>query len=92
MYNISKFKVTMVTSMRHVQEMMTTSMISEGDDIALKMDAVYRESALPGSHNGPRSLAILHHECRHVAAHLRNSYKESSITEDSPETAKYQIA
>ena len=62
-------------------------MISEGKDIALKMDAVYRETALPGSHNGLGSSAMLHHECRHMAACLGNTGEKSSTTEDRPETA-----
>ena len=56
--------------MRQVREMMTTNMVSEGENIASKMDAVYRETALPGSHNGLGRSAMLHHECRHMVAHL----------------------
>ena len=66
---------------------MTTSMISEGEDIALKMDAVYRETALPWSHNGLGNAAMLHHECRHMATHLGNASEKSSVTEDRPKTA-----
>ena len=84
---VFKFKAAIVTTMRQVQEMMTTSMISEGEDIVLKMDAVYRETGLPGSHNGQGSSAMLHHECRHMAAHLGNAGEKSSTTEDRPETA-----
>ena len=65
--------------------MMTTSMISEGEDIALKM---YRETALPWSHNGLGSAAMFYHECRHMAAHLGNADKKSSITEDRLEIAE----
>ena len=53
----------------------------------MKMDAVYRETALPGSHNGLGSSAMLHHECRHMAAHLGTAGEKSSTIEDRPETA-----
>ena len=45
-------------------------MISEGKDIVSKLDAIYRETSLPGSQNGLGSSAMLHHEYRHMAAHL----------------------
>ena len=61
-------------------------MVSEGEDIASKMDAVYRETSLPGSQYGLGSLAMLHHECRHMAAHLGAANEEYSIKEDRPET------
>ena len=63
----------MITSMRQVREMMTIIMISEGEDIAMKMDSVYKETVLPGSQEGLGSSVMLHHECRHMAAHLRNT-------------------
>ena len=53
----------------------------------MKMDAVYRETALPGSHNGLGSSAMLHNECRHMAAHLGTAGEKSSTIEDRPETA-----
>ena len=71
--------------------MMTPSMISEGEGIASKMDTVYKEAALPGSHKGLGSSAMLHHKCRHMAAHLRNTDKEPTITMDSPETAELRL-
>ena len=58
---VFKFKARMITSMRQVREMMTTSMISEGEDIAMKIAAVYKETALPGPHEDLRSSAMLHH-------------------------------
>jgi hypothetical protein len=66
---IFKFKAAMVTTMGQIRVMIRTSMISEGEDIASKMDAVIRETALPGSHNGLGSSAMLHHECRHGRTH-----------------------
>ena len=76
------FEATMITSMRQVREMMTQSMISEGTDITSKMDAVYKETALPRSHKGLGSSIMLHHECRHMAEHLRNTNKEPTIKRD----------
>ena len=67
--------------------MITTSMISEGEDIASKMDAVYGETALPGSHHGLGSSAMLHHECRHMAAHLGSAGEKTSTIEERPEKA-----
>jgi hypothetical protein len=55
------------------------------------MDALYNETALPGSHKDLGSLAMLHHKCRHMAAHLRNTDKEPTITMDSPETAELRL-
>ena len=34
---------------------------------------------------------MLHHECRHMAVHLRNTDKEPTITMDSPETAELRL-
>ena len=65
-----------------VREMMTTSMISEGEDIVSKMDDGGRTS-----HNGLGSLAMLHHECRRMAAHVGNAGEKSSTLEDRPEKA-----
>ena len=36
----------------------------------------------------PRPLVMFHHECRHMAAHMRNTDKKPTITKDSPETAE----
>ena len=88
---VFKFKARMITSMRQVREMMTTSMISEGEDIAMKIAAVYKETALPGPHEDLRSSAMLHHECRHMAAHLRNTDKEPTIMKEGPETAELRL-
>ena len=68
--------------------MMTTNMISEGKDITSKMD---KETAMLGSHEGLGSLAMLHNECRHTAAHLRNTDKEPTIIMDSQETAELKL-
>jgi hypothetical protein len=85
---VFKFKATMMKSMRPVREMMKTIMISEGKNIMLKMDAVYMKTALQGSHKALGSLAMLHHECRHMAAHLRETYKEPTNMKDSQETTE----
>ena len=79
---IFKFKAAIVTTIGQVREMMTTSMISEGEDIVSKMDDGGRTS-----HNGLGSLAMLHHECRRMAAHVGNAGEKSSIIEDRPEKA-----
>ena len=54
---IFKFIAVNITTMRQVQKMKATSMVIEGEDIASKMDAVYRETSLGSSE-------MLHHECR----------------------------
>ena len=79
---IFNLKETKITSTRKVREMMTPSMISEEED---------KEAALLGSHKGLRSSSMLHHECRHMTAHLRNTKKEPTITMDSPETAELRL-
>ena len=58
--------------------MKTTSMVIEGEDIASKMDAVYRETSLGSS-------AMLNHECRHMAAHLGAADEKSPTKEKRPE-------
>ena len=89
---IFKFSAVKIATMRQVQEMMTTSMVSEGEDIASKMDAVYRETSLPGSQYGLGSSAMLHHECRHMAAHLGAADNKSPTKENMPErTALRQV-
>ena len=68
----------MITTMEQVHEMSIAGMISEGHDIASRLDAIYRETSLPGSQDGLGSSAMLHHECRHMAAQLEAIFKKSS--------------
>ena len=85
---VFKFKATMLTSVRKVREIMTTDMISKGKDIELKIDAVYKETALQGSHKALGILAMLHHKCRHISTQLRNTNKEPTIMMDSQATTE----
>ena len=73
-----KFHAAKITTMEQFHEMSIAGMISEGHDIASKLDAIYRETSLPGSQDGLGSSTMLHHECRHMAAHLEATFKKSS--------------
>ena len=53
-----KFHAAKITTMEQFHEMSIAGMISEGHDIASRLDAIYRETSLPGSQDGLGSSAM----------------------------------
>ena len=75
-----KFHTDRIT-IEQLHDLSILSRISEGQHITSQLDAIYRETSLPGSHNGLGNSAMLDQEGQHIAARLDAISRETSRTE-----------